>query len=237
MSRKFAVFDIDGTLIRWQLYHALVHELAKQGALGKHALEALNTSRLVWKKREDPMGWKNYERQIITVYEDALSSLASETFDKAVQAVLDEYRDQTYIYTRDLIKKLKSEGYFLLIISGSHHELIEPLADYYGFDDWIGSQYFRRGGRFSGKKHIPSMQKDLALKDFVTKHKLTFTGSMGIGDSGSDIAMLELVEQPIAFNPDKVLLETARKHGWKVVVERKNVVYELEAHDGSYILA
>jgi phosphoserine phosphatase len=136
-----------------------------------------------------------------------------------------------------LIKKLKSEGYFLLIISGSHHELIEPLADYYGFDDWIGSQYFRRDGRFSGKKHIPSMQKDLALKDFVTKHKLTFTGSMGIGDSGSDIAMLELVEQPIAFNPDKVLLETAKKHGWKVVVERKNVVYELEAHDGSYILA
>ena len=28
MPRPFAVFDIDGTIIRWQLYHALADELA-----------------------------------------------------------------------------------------------------------------------------------------------------------------------------------------------------------------
>src|SRR3546814_11785501 len=27
--KKFAVFDIDGTLIRWQLYHAVVETVAK----------------------------------------------------------------------------------------------------------------------------------------------------------------------------------------------------------------
>ncbi len=30
MSQPFAVFDIDGTIIRWQLYHALADELAKE---------------------------------------------------------------------------------------------------------------------------------------------------------------------------------------------------------------
>jgi phosphoserine phosphatase len=35
MSKRFAVFDLDGTLVRWQLYHALVDRLAKKGYLGE----------------------------------------------------------------------------------------------------------------------------------------------------------------------------------------------------------
>jgi phosphoserine phosphatase len=49
--------------------------------------------------------------------------------------------------------------------------------------------------------------------------------------------MLEYVEHPIAFNPEIRLFNEARNKGWKIVVERKNVVYELEANHGSYVLA
>ena len=49
--------------------------------------------------------------------------------------------------------------------------------------------------------------------------------------------MLSTVEQPIAFNPTKQLFEHARTYGWRIVLERKNMVYELEPRDGSYILA
>jgi phosphoserine phosphatase len=49
--------------------------------------------------------------------------------------------------------------------------------------------------------------------------------------------MLEAVEQPIAMNPSQKLFDHAQKHGWKIVVERKNMIYELEDRDGSYVLA
>ena len=62
-------------------------------------------------------------------------------------------------------------------------------------------------------------------------------GSVAVGDSASDVSMMELVELPIALNPEKKLYEHAKKRSWKIVLERKNMVYELEATDGNYRLA
>lgn len=236
MNKKFAVFDIDGTLIRWQLYHVMVDKLASKGALRSDAKQLLRQARMVWKRREHDEAFKAYERLMIELYEEALQRLDTEAFDAIVTDIIDEYKDQTYVYTRDLLKRLKSEGYLLLIISGSHHELIEQIAHYYGFDDWIGTHYAREGKKFSGEKWIASKDKAASLQKFVAKHDLSFDGSLAIGDSASDIAMLELVEQPIAFNPDKILYEKARQHDWPIVIERKNMIYELRPERGTYVL-
>ena len=65
------------------------------------------------------------------------------------------------------------------------------------------------------------------LKRAVEKEGLTLVGSVGVGDTESDIPFLELVEKPICFNPNLKLYKHAKREGWKVVVERKDVVYEL----------
>ena len=234
--KKFAVFDIDGTLIRWQLYHAVVNKLADSGALGAHAGERLQTARMAWKRREHDDAYKTYESELIQVYESAFPTLQVSQFDEMVQEVIKEYRDQTYTYTRDLIKKLKQQGYVLLAISGSHHELVHEIAKYYGFDDFVGTRYGRQKGRFSGMEFLASRDKKAVLKELIAKHSLTLKGSIAVGDSGSDAPMLGMVEQPIAFNPDQVLLDAAKKNAWQIVVERKNVIYKLEPRDGRYEL-
>ncbi|MDZ7744181.1 MAG: HAD-IB family hydrolase [Candidatus Saccharibacteria bacterium] len=204
--KKFAAYDIDGTLIRWQLYHVLVDKLASEGALGKDAKRLLREARMVWKRREHADAFKEYESTLIKIYENALHNISTKEFDKLVTGVIDEYKDQTYVYTRDMLRTLRSDGYFLIIISGSHHELIEQIGKYYGFDDWIGTRYLRDKGAFSGEKELASRDKASALRKLVEKHSLTYDGSVGIGDSKSDVAMLELVEKPTAFNPDELLL-------------------------------
>lgn len=236
MKRPFAVFDIDGTLIRWQLYHVMVDKLAASGALGPDAKKQLREARMTWKRREHEESFKEYERLMVQLYESALQTLKTDAFDMFITEIIDEYKDQTYVYTRNLLRQLKKEGYLLLIISGSHHELIEQIGQYYGFDDWIGTRYERTGSSFSGNKRIPSHDKAAVLREFIDKHGLSIEGSVGIGDSKSDIPMLEIVERPIAFNPDKELFECAKKSGWKVVVERKNMIYELKDEDGTYVL-
>ena len=235
-QRPFAVFDIDGTLIRWQLYHVMVDKLASKGLLGPDAKQQLRDARMIWKRREHPESFKNYEQAIVRAYEDALQHLVAKDFDQMILGIIDEYKDQTYVYTRDLLKQCKADGYFLLIISGSHHELIEQIGKYYGFDDYVGTHYGRKATGFSGDKHVASSNKAAVLKQLVEKHRLTYAGSLGIGDSGSDIAMLELVEKPVAFNPDKILFEKAKENNWLVVIERKNMIYNLEPKDGQYLL-
>lgn len=236
-EKKFAVFDIDGTLIRWQLYHAVVDKLATHGELGKTAKAELRAARMVWKRREHPESFKDYEQTLIDLYEKGIDKLKAAAFDNLVLEVINEYKDQVYVYSRELIKDLKMQDYLLLAISGSHHELVEQIAKHYGFDDFVGTDYERSGGGFSGKSHIASHDKSSVLKQLVKKHGLSYGGSLAIGDSASDIPMLELVEHPIAFNPDKTLFGTAKQHGWKIVLERKNMIYELNKDDGRYVLA
>jgi len=56
---------------------------------------------------------------------------------------------------------------------------------------------------------------------------LTLKGSVGVGDTESDIAFLKMVEKPICFNPNQKLYQYAKRAGWKIVVERKDVIYHL----------
>lgn len=237
MKRKFAVFDIDGTLIRWQLYHAVVDRLAKKGHLGLDAHEQIHAERMAWKRREHPEAYSNYEDFLIKLYERALIKLQPKIFDDIVHEVAHEYKDQVYIYTRDLIAKLKNKGFMLLAISGSHEELVEIVAKQHKFDDWVGSTYHRGHGQFTGQKSIVSKDKKAALDKLISTYNLTTQGSYAIGDSQSDVAMMKVVDNPIAFNPDKKLFAYAHSNLWPVVIERKNMIYELEHNNGRYILA
>lgn len=234
---KFAVFDIDGTLIRWQLYHVIVDRLAQSGELAPNAKEALKDARMKWKNREHSDSFSEYESVLIRLFEESLPNIQPDKFDQLVQDVIEEYKGQVYTYTRDLITTLRAQKYTLLVISGSHHELVEEVAKFYGFDDWVGTQYKRVDEKYSGQSFVASKHKADILHQLVKKHNLTFTDSYAIGDSSSDAPMLNLVTHPIAFNPDKKLFSTAKEQQWKVVIERKNMIYELEYSNGRYLLA
>jgi HAD superfamily hydrolase (TIGR01490 family) len=234
--KKFAVFDLDGTLIRWQLYHAEVDKLAKAGHLGPDAREKLHEARMRWKRREPAYSFRDYEVALIETYENSVQSINPAAFDEVMISVIDEYKDQVYTYTRDLAARLKSEGYTLLAISGSHEELVAAVAQHYDFDDWIGTRYKRKSGAFTGEKYVASHDKQAALQSLITKHGLGLTDSYAVGDSKSDAPMLEMVDHPIAFNPDQALKDIVATNGSDIVVERKNVVYELHSATGRYTL-
>lgn len=237
-SRPFAVFDIDGTLIRWQLYHAVADKLAKQGVLDAAAFAAVRASRMEWKNRAGEESFNAYERQLVALINGAISGLSVAELEKAYDEVITEYKDQVYTYTRDLIESLRQQNYLLFVISGSQSEIVKLLAEHYRFDDFGGTVYEQKDGRFTGKSlPLRDERKPEYLKELVKRHNAAWHGSIGVGDSESDIPMLSLVEQPIAFNPSKKLFQYAYGQGWKVVVERKNMVYELEPKDGSYVLA
>ena len=236
-QKKFAVFDIDGTLIRWQLYHAIVTELARQGNLSESARNAIRESRMTWKRRTHSESFHDYEKVLVSEYHAALKNLQVKDYDKAIEKVFDTYKDQVYTYTRDLLKELKAKGYILFAISGSHTEIIEKLADYYGIDESVGQYHEQKNGRLTGKFISTVLGKSEILKSLIKKYGVSLKDSIAVGDSESDIGLLELVENPIAFNPSKGLFNKAGQKGWKIVVERKNMVYELENKDGRYILA
>ncbi|MGH7234499.1 MAG: HAD family hydrolase [Candidatus Saccharimonadales bacterium] len=237
-QRPYAVFDIDGTLIRWQLYHALADKLVKLGAIDAKAYQQVLTARRNWKSRRSSNSFSDYEAAMTRLVHHSLPGMEYDLFSKACSDVFSRYQDQVYTYTRDLITELRQQHYLIFALSGSPEELVSMVASYYNFDDFGGSVYSVKEGYLSGRvKLMLRDNKPKTLASLIKKHAATSSGSMAVGDTTTDIGMLEMAERAIAFNPSKDLFDYATKSGWRVVVERKNMVYLLNYKNGNYILS
>lgn len=238
MNRPFAVFDIDGTIIRWQLYHAIVMQLASDNKIDNVTLERIESARQTWNERTHTESFNSYESTIVDGYHAAIKDLSTSELNEVVDTVFQTYKNQVYTYTRDLIKELKDQNYLLFAVSGSQQEIVEKLGMHYGFDAVVGARYHTKNERFTGERTSPiESGKASIVQQLVTTHNASWRGSVAIGDTLGDAAMLHLVERPIAFNPNKQLFAEAKRNGWQVVVERKNMIYALNPQDGTYRLS
>lgn len=233
-KRKFAAFDIDGTIFRWQLYHELFDALAGAGYIDTSDRHDVAKAREAWSKRE--RSFNDYEELLVGVMERKVIGLPERIVKDLARDILKAKGHRTYAYTRNLMRALKEQGYFIIAISGSYQQLVEAFAELHHIDLAIGTDYELGEGKFLRKKRYVFGQKGPILRAAVEEHNLTWEDSYAVGDSGSDSAMMELVEHPIAFNPDDRLFDLARSAGWDVVIERKNMMYEMKVVDGTYVL-
>lgn len=236
--KKFAAFDIDGTLFRSGLYREVFYELYKMGVLPNDLTEQTTEKHREWRHRVHGNAFEEFEAIMVGGMDSYITKLRISDYDEAVRHVLEKKAENVYVFTRDLLRKLQSEGYFTVAISGSQQELVEPFARKYGFDAWVGQQWERGDEYFTGNVIKTHTGKDKIIERLITEHDLTIDGSYAVGDSNGDSGMLSIVDHPIAFNPTYELLEKALANGWKIVVERKNTSYELEkGTDGHFVLA
>lgn len=225
-KRKIAVFDIDGTIFRSSLLIELTWELVRLGIFPIIVREEISSSYYRWRRRRGK--YEDYISQVVKVFMRRIIGCRNEDLITASRAVIRNQKDEVYVYTRNLIKKLKNENYFLLAISGSPVEVVSFFGRRYGFDVTLGSQLEIKDGYYTGDIiSEPVHDKKKALLQVVKENSLSLRNSIGVGDTESDASFLELVENPICFNPNHSLLDIARARGWPVIVERKDVIYEM----------
>jgi HAD superfamily phosphoserine phosphatase-like hydrolase len=230
MMRKFAVFDIDGTYFRSHLYWEVVLAMAKAEKLHPEVNQMAIDLYSDWKRRKHATAFEDFDGQTVVKINQVLSEINPKNYDSIMVETLKPILDHIYMYPKKLKEQLQSEGYLILAISGSRKEEVDLFAKHHGFDDWVGQTWHRdrTGTKFTGEVTATYKDKHLLLEQLVKKHNLTYSGSYAIGDTAGDIGLLSIVETPIAFNPNHILLKTAREKGWKIVIERKSIAYILE---------
>jgi len=237
MKRRFAVFDIDGTLYRYALHHALIDEIERLGYIEHEQLLKIQNARTQWSHRDNSESFWDFVEIQNEIFNDLLPNLDPKDIKMIAKKVAHKEKDRVYHYTRDLLKQMNNEKRVIIAISGSSEDVIKPFTDYWKFDHVIAKQLIIKNGKYTGENITTHTNKDEILMNLVTKHNLDMNDSIAIGDSRGDISLLKLVENPIAFNPEQDLLREAKSQGWPVVIERKNVIYELDPKNGKYILA
>jgi len=236
MKRKFAVFDIDGTLYRWQLFHELVQELAVAQVFPDNAPRDIDLAWNEW--RGGGKSFYDYETLVVETLVKYLPLVPLTVFDAACEKVVAQSAHKLHAYPKQLLHDLKAEGYVIVAISGSQQELLELFGKKHGFDIVVGAQYERKDGHFTGKfDRMTIGRKHEILDELIKRYDLSREDSVAIGDSDGDIDILATAERPIAFNPSAGLFEHAKAQGWSIVVERKNIAYRLEKQGTGLVLA
>jgi len=227
-ARKVAVFDVDGTIFRSSLLIQLVEKLIARGAFPQGAQEVFAKEQRKWLDREGD--YQEYIEAVVKAFRSHLKGVHYGDLADAAQEMVDEQWKRTYRYSRDLIKDLKSRGYFLLAVSHSPKTVLDKFCPKIGFDKAYGVVYeLGPQDLFTGvivDEHL-IYNKANVVKRALEKEHLTLTNSIGVGDTETDISFLDMVAKPICFNPNMKLYTQAKRQKWDVVVERKDVIYRL----------
>jgi HAD superfamily phosphoserine phosphatase-like hydrolase len=239
MKRQFAVFDIDGTISRTSLLQLTVRELVNRGKLGVgpgHKIEVLLHDN---RQRIDDNEFGEYMKKAVDFLFKSLpdNTLKSDDYEEIINAVVKTSLSNTYVYTRELIKTLKQNNFFLIAISGSELKMVEAFSKELGFDAWVGEvSYEQLDGRLTGEVNSLKQPKTKVLESLIQKFELNTRGSTAVGDTSRDIGVLEMVDSPIVFNPNQELFKKARENNWMIVLERKDMVYGMVKEGDNYVL-
>lgn len=226
---KLAIFDIDGTIFRSSLVIQLCQALVMAGIFPKTSQTEIEKEYLAWLNRKG--SYEAYINKVVKIYIKYIKGKQFSQVKRVADRVIFLQKDRTYRFTRNLIKKLKKQGYFLVAVSGSPDYIVEAYAKAIGFNACFGTQLEVINNKFTGKvvNLDSAFNKAGVILGLVKKYpKADFKKSIAVGDTEGDVNMLNLVGKPIAFNPNLHLAKIAKKKAWQIVVERKDVIFELK---------
>ena len=227
-KQKIAIFDIDGTIFRKNLQFELINELSWMDIFPRNVRDQIVTLYTNW--LEHTGSYEQYRAGLVELYEKHIRGCKLVDVQRASKGVVTFHQDRTYVFAENIINKLRKENYHIIAISGSPIEIVKEYDKLHlHFDAVFGSVYgLNDKGIYTGETHYePVKNKGNLVKQYVYEHDLTLEGSYGMGDTSSDASFLELVENPIAFNPNEELKAIAQEKGWRIVVEKKDVIWEM----------
>ena len=225
--QPLAIFDIDGTIFRKNLHFELINQLVLMGVFPETVRKQLTTLYSKWLEHEGTYG--QYRDALVKLYAENIPGVTVDTVKIASKRMIEFHKKRTYIFAERLIKYLRERNYYIISVSGSPEEAVQEYNKVHlHFDEVFGTIYEEVGGKYTGKeKETPVTDKKAFVEKYMKENDFNKKDSYGIGDTESDAGFLELVDNPIAFNPDSNLKNIAEVKNWKIKVERKDVVYDI----------
>ena len=119
----------------------------------------------------------------------------------------------------ELITHHREQGDFLLIITATNRFVTELIAQALNVDHLIATEPEQDEQGYTGRVYgTPSYRegKISRLNDWLSKEDHSIEGAYFYSDSHNDLPLLELVEHPIAVDPDDVLRKYCETHHWPI---------------------
>lgn len=213
---SLAIFDLDNTLLSIDSDHAWGEFLLEQGAV-------------------DPIAYREANERFMADYnagtldmaaflEMALKPLADNTPEQLAawhqQFMASKIEPNILPKAEELLARHRTKGDTLLIVTATNLFITAPIAERLGVDHLIAVEPERIDGRYTGRvSGTPSYRegKVTRLEKWLHDQDLTMEGAWFYSDSHNDLPLLEIVEHPVAVDPDDTLRKVAEERQWRIM--------------------
>lgn len=218
--KNLAIFDLDHTLITTDSDNAFPQFLIEKGLLDANEAAAKN-AQFYQDYQNGCLNVADFVAFQITPIAHMLpaqrDALHTEFIEKHIQAHITTM-------AKMLVQSHHDAGDELLVISSTNEFIITPICHLFGIENIIGTRLESdANGLFTGKiVGTPSLRegKITRLNEWLAARGETLANygkTYFYSDSKNDLPLLEMVDEPVAVNPDETLLQHAKQQGWAVL--------------------
>jgi HAD superfamily hydrolase (TIGR01490 family) len=214
-----AFFDLDKTIIAKSSVLAFGKPFYKEGLLSRRTIVKGLYAQVVYMlvgADEEKMEKLRSAMSAMTRgwNRDHIAEIVRETLTDVIEPII-------YAEALELFDEHHAAGHKIVIISSSPTEVVEPLSEFLGADEAIGTvAAVDADGNYTGELEFYSYgeHKAEAIRELAQRESIDLDASYAYSDSVTDLPMLELVGNPVAVNPDKDLIKEAREREWEIRV-------------------
>ncbi len=213
---SLAIFDLDNTLIGGDSDFLWGEFIGEEGIVDANAY-----------RKKNEYFYQQYDLGTLDIY--AWLEFCLEPLSRYSMAELHELHHRFMIQkiepilldkAQNCINRHKERVDTVLVITASTSFVTAPIVKKYGINHLLATEPEIKEGRYTGGvSGIPCFQagKIDKLMPWLQKNEETLTGSTFYSDSHNDLPLLELVDNPVAVNADKILTKIAEKKGWEIL--------------------
>lgn len=218
---KLAIFDFDGTLFMRDTLPFLGEEWVRQGRprvkylvtyMSILPILILYKLRIVSRAKMKYQAMDKFQKMFVKLSKKQIT----EFFRQAYPALSRYYNPEVMAE----LKKAKSEGFHLVLLSGAYALLLELVAEDLEIDTVIGAELFFHNDAIDYSKKISFVDgenKLTLLREFFAGQEVDWKLSRSYGDSYDDLLVMEIAGEAVAVNPEDRLLDYALDNDWRVI--------------------
>ncbi|HKA93950.1 MAG TPA: HAD-IB family hydrolase [Acidimicrobiia bacterium] len=216
-TNSAAFFDLDKTIIAKSSVLAFGRPFYREGLLSRRTIVKSLYAQVVFMlvgADEEKMEKLRVAMSAMTRgwNRDHVASIVRETLTDVIEPII-------YAEALELFDEHHAAGRDVVIVSSAPTEVVEPLAEFLGADDAIGTRAaVDAEGNYTGELEFYAYgaHKAQAIRQLAAREHINLAMSYAYTDSVTDLPMLELVGHPVAVNADKDLARVARERDWEI---------------------
>jgi HAD superfamily hydrolase (TIGR01490 family) len=215
-TNSAAFFDLDKTIIAKSSVLAFGKPFYREGLLSRRSIVKSLYAQVVFMlvgADEEKMEKLRVAMSAMTRgwNRDHVASIVRDTLTDVIEPII-------YAEALELFDEHHAAGRKVVIVSSAPVEVVEPLAEFLGADDCIGTRAaVDSEGNYTGELEFYAYgaHKAQAVRQLAAREYINLPMSYAYSDSITDLPMLEVVGHPVAVNPDKELARVAQERNWE----------------------